>query len=74
MPNRTSPRPKAARKPKATDPKIVKLPKQKMAVVISHGDPNVVGAKVFPALYGAVYTQKFALKKAGKETFKVGPP
>jgi hypothetical protein len=74
MPNRTSPRPKAARKPKATDPKIVKLPKQKMAVVVSHGDPNVVGAKVFPALYGAVYTQKFALKKAGKETFKVGPP
>jgi hypothetical protein len=74
MPNRTSPRPKAARKPKPTDPKIVKLPKQKMAVVVSHGDPNVVGSKVFPALYGAVYTQKFALKKAGKETFKIGPP
>jgi hypothetical protein len=72
MPNRTSPRPKAARKPKPTDPKIVKLPKQKMAVVVSHGDPNVVMPKIMPALYGAVYKHKFALKKAGKETFKVG--
>ncbi|MBI3361911.1 MAG: GyrI-like domain-containing protein [Chloroflexi bacterium] len=61
-------------KPKATNPKIVKKPKQKMAVVVSHGDPNVVGSKVFPALYGAVYKHKFALKKAGKETFKVEPP
>src|SRR5574341_2042046 len=74
MPDHTSPGAKTARKPRPTDPKIVKLPKQKMAVVVSHGDPNVVGAKVVPALYGAVYTQKFALKKAGKETFKVGPP
>ena len=72
MPNRTSPGPKTARKPKPTDPKIVKLPKQKMAVVVSHGDPNVVMPKIMPALYGAVYKHKFALKKAGKETFKVG--
>lgn len=65
---------RSARKPKATDPKIVKMPKQKMAVVVSHGDPNVVGQKVFPALFGAVYKHKFALKKAGKETFKVSSP
>src|SRR3990172_12995200 len=72
MPNRTSPGPKTARRPKPTDPKIVKLPKQKMAVVVTHGDPNVVMPKIMPALYGAVYKHKFALKKAGKETFKVG--
>ena len=63
---------KTARKPKPTDPQIVKKPKQKMAVVITHGDPNAVLPKVMPALYGAVYKHKFALKKAGKETFKVG--
>jgi hypothetical protein len=52
-------------------PVIVEKPAQTMAVVVSKGDPNVVGEQVFPALYGAVYTLKFALKKAGKEDFKV---
>lgn len=52
-------------------PVIVEKPAQTMAVVTSKGDPNVVGEQVFPALYGAVYTLKFALKKAGKEDFKV---
>ncbi len=52
-------------------PVIREMPAQKMAVVDSKGDPNVVGQQVFPALYGAVYTLKFALKKAGKEDFKV---
>ena len=59
-------------KPKLTDPRIVKKPKQKMAVVETHGDPNEVFPQVMPALYGAVYTLKFDLKKKGKETFKVG--
>ena len=59
-------------KPKATDPRLVKKAKQKMAVVVSQGDPNVVMPQVMPALYGAVYQHKFALKKAGKETFKIG--
>ncbi|MBI3953409.1 MAG: GyrI-like domain-containing protein [Chloroflexi bacterium] len=54
-------------------PEILQMPSQKMAVVHTHGDPNVVGPQVFPALYGAVYTLKFALKKKGVE-FKVGPP
>jgi hypothetical protein len=52
-------------------PVISEMPAQTMAVAIAKGDPNVVGAQVFPALYGAVYTLKFQLKKAGKEDFKV---
>lgn len=47
-------------------PHLVDLPARTMAVVTTHGDPNVVGAQVFPALYGAVYPLKFALKKAGR--------
>ena len=62
----------ATRKSKQTEPKIVKRPRQKMAVVVAQGDPNVALPKVLPALYGSVYTLKFDLKKAGKETFKVG--
>jgi len=52
-------------------PVITEMPSETMAVVVSKGDPNVVGEQVFPALYGAVYTLKFQLKKAGKEDFKV---
>ena len=52
-------------------PVISEMPAQTMAVVVSKGDPNVVGEQVLPALYGAVYTLKFALKKSGKEDFKV---
>jgi hypothetical protein len=52
-------------------PVILEMPAQTMAVVVSKGDPKVVGEQVFPALYGAAYTLKFALKKAGKEDFKV---
>ena len=56
---------------KPLEPEIVEMEPQKMAVVTSKGDPNVVGEKVFPALYGSVYTLKFDLKKQGLETFKV---
>jgi len=45
-----------------------------MAVVHTIGDPTVVGRKVFPALYGAGYGLKFALKKAGGPEFKVTAP
>jgi hypothetical protein len=58
-------------KPKPTDPKIIEMPAQKMAVVTTVGDPNVVAQQAIPALYGAAYTLKFALKKQGRE-FKVG--
>ena len=53
-------------------PQILDLPPQTMAVVTTTGDPNVAGKKALGALYGAVYTLKFALKKQGRE-FKVGP-
>ena len=33
-------------------PALVEMPAQTMAVVRSVGDPNVVGAQVFPALSG----------------------
>ncbi len=55
-----------------TDPQIIPMPDQKMAVVRGRGAPDKVFAEVMPALYGAVYTLKFDLKKRGLETFKVG--
>jgi hypothetical protein len=53
-------------------PEILILPRQRMAVVRTVGDPNVVGKDVLPALYGAVYTLKFAEKKRGRD-FSVRP-
>ena len=53
-------------------PEIAEMPAQLMAVVHTVGDPNDVGQKVFPALYGATYGLKFALKKLGVE-YKVAP-
>ncbi|MHB8925491.1 MAG: GyrI-like domain-containing protein [Coriobacteriia bacterium] len=54
-------------------PEITELPALTMAVLHTVGDPTDVGNRVFPALYGAVYPLKFALKKQGVE-FKVAPP
>jgi hypothetical protein len=56
---------------KPTDPVLLELPPQRMAVVTTQGDPNEVGEAVFPALYGALYALKFQLKKEGRD-FKVG--
>jgi len=56
---------------KKPEPVIVELPPRKMAVVQTEGDPNVVLERVMPALYGAAYALKFALKKQGRE-YKVG--
>ncbi|MDH4068645.1 MAG: hypothetical protein OEU97_06950, partial [Dehalococcoidia bacterium] len=57
-----------------TDPVILEMPSQKMAVVQAKGSPDKVFAKIFPALFGSVYTLKFALKKQGLESFKVSCP
>jgi hypothetical protein len=57
-----------------TDPIILEMPSQKMAVVQGKGSPDKVFAKIFPALFGSVYTLKFALKKKGLESFKVSCP
>ena len=57
-----------------TDPIILEMPSQKMAVVQGRGSPDKVFPKIFPALYGSVYTLKFDLKKRGLESFKVSPP
>ncbi len=56
-----------------TDPEILEMPRQRMAVVHTTGDPNDLGETVFKALYGAVYALKFARKKEGAD-FKVSPP
>lgn len=64
----------APRKPAKTDPQILEMPAQKMAVVADKGAPDKVFSRVFPALYGSVYTLKFDLKKRGLESFKVGCP
>ena len=54
------------------DPELIEMPDQKMAVVRGKGAPHEVFPKTMPALYGAVYTLKFGLKKQGLQTFKVG--
>ncbi len=54
-----------------TDPQILEMPAQKMAVVYGKGAPDKVFSEVMPALYGSVYTLKFDLKKKGLPTFKV---
>jgi hypothetical protein len=54
-----------------TDPQILEMPAQKMAVVQGKGAPDKVFPEVMPALYGSAYTLKFDLKKKGLPTFKV---
>jgi hypothetical protein len=57
-----------------TDPVIIQMPSQKMAVVQGKGSPDKVFTRIFPALFGSVYTLKFDLKKRGLESFKVSCP
>jgi len=59
------------RKSSKTEPQILEMPSQKMAVVSSKGAPDKVFPELMPALYGSVYTLKFGLKKKGLPTFKV---
>ena len=59
------------RKPSKTEPQIVEMPPQKIAVVRGKGAPDKVFPETMPALYGSVYTLKFDLKKKGLPTFKV---
>jgi hypothetical protein len=56
---------------KPLTPEIVEMPKQKMAVVTTKGDPNTAASEALGALYGSVYTLKFDLKKRTGESFKV---
>ena len=59
------------RKPYKTEPQILEIPPQKMAVVCGKGAPGEVFPELMPALYGSVFTLKFDLKKKGLPTFKV---
>jgi len=59
------------RKLSKTDPQILEMLPQKMAVVYGKGTPDKVFPELMPALYGSVYTLKFDLKKKGLPTFKV---
>ena len=61
----------APRKLSKTEPQILEMPPQKMAVVYAKGAPDKVFPEVMPALYSSVYTLKFDLKKQGLPTFKV---
>ncbi len=54
-----------------TEPQVLEMPSQKMAVVRGKGTPDKVFPELMPALYGSVYTLKFDLKKKGLPTFKV---
>ncbi|MCL5075717.1 MAG: GyrI-like domain-containing protein [Chloroflexi bacterium] len=62
------------RKSSKTEPQILEIPSQRMAVVRAKGAPDKVFSEVLPALYSSVYTLKFDLKKKGTPTFKVSPP
>lgn len=62
----------ARQKLSQTNPQILVMPPQKMAVVYGKGAPDDVFPKLMPALYGSVYALKFDLKKRGLPTFKVG--
>ena len=62
------------RKSSKTEPQILEMPPQKMAVVRGKGAPDKVFPGLMPALYGSVYTLKFDLKKRGLPTSKVSPP
>jgi len=57
-----------------TDPVILEMPSQTMAVVMGRGSPSRVFPEVLPALYGSVYALKFDLKNRGLESFKVTAP
>ena len=57
-----------------TDPEILEMPPQKMAVFHAKGAPDKVFPRFLPALFGSVYTLKFDLKKKGLPTFKVSAP
>ena len=57
-----------------TEPQIVEMPSQKMAVVRGKGAPDKVFPEIMPALFGSIYTLKFDLKKKGLPTFKVSAP
>jgi hypothetical protein len=57
-----------------TDPVILEMPSQKMAVARGKGAPDKVFAQVFAALFGSVYALKFDLKKSGMESFRANAP
>ena len=54
-----------------TDPQLLEMPSQKMAVVYAKGAPDKIFPEVLPTLYGSVYTLKFDRKKKGLPAFKV---
>ncbi len=59
------------RKSAKTEPQILEMAAQNMAVIRARGAPDEVFPAVIPALYGSVYALKFDLKKKRLETFKV---
>jgi len=63
-------RPRKKAKP-ATEPEILEMKPEKMAVMYTKGDPSKVAEKTLPALFGSVYKLKFELKRKGV-MFKVG--
>lgn len=58
---------------KVNQPVIAERSAAKMAAVHTVGEPAEAAARAFPALYGAAYGLKFALKKAAGPEYKVPP-
>jgi hypothetical protein len=73
MPPKNSTRTSKPKPPKPGEPRLSVRRPQRMAVVMSKGDPNRLDPALISSLYGAVYQHKFSLKKAGLADFKVAP-
>ncbi len=67
-PSSRTPRPAVS-----AEPRLIRLGKRKVAVVETIGEPGVAGPKALPSLFRTVYTMKFALKRAARGDFRVGP-
>ena len=63
--------PSKAHRTKSAAPQLLELPPLRVVTVHTTGDPNEVGPRVIPALYGAAFTLKFQRRKEGAD-FKVG--
>lgn len=55
-----------------TEPQILEMPAQRMAVVYARGTPEEVFPRVLPDLYGSVRSINFELERKGSPTFEVG--
>lgn len=62
----------AASRSSGSEPEILEIPRQKMAVVYAKGTPEWVFPQVLPDLYSSVYTLNIEREKQGLSRFSIG--